>query len=427
MSSEVFPKPSTVEKAYEQVREIYAAYGVDTEKALGRLANIAISLHCWQGDDVGGFEHVESASGGGIQATGNYPGKARTADELRRDLQEAYRLIPGKHRLNLHAMYAETGGKKVDRNALAPEHFSNWASWAKNHGLGLDFNPTFFAHPKADDGFTLSHPNKAIRDFWVEHGIVCRKIGAYFGKELGKPCVTNIWIPDGMKDTPVDRKGPRERLLESLDAVLAEPIDPQLNLDSVESKLFGIGSESYVVGSHEFYLGYAVKRGVLLCLDAGHFHPTETIADKISSILLYIKEILLHVSRGIRWDSDHVVVLSDDLRATAEEIIRHNVIDRVHIGLDFFDASINRLAAWVTGTRAMLKALLIALLEPTERLRQLELEGNYTERLALLEEIKSLPFGVVWDYYCLKQNVPHGAAWLNDVRRYEADVLSKRK
>lgn len=425
--SSPFPKSPNVEKAYECARETYAAYGVDTDKALERLAGISISLHCWQGDDVGGFEHTESASGGGIQATGNYPGKARTADELRQDLEQAYRLIPGKHRLNLHAMYAETGGKKVDRDALGPEHFARWADWAKAKGLGIDFNPTFFAHPKADDGLTLSHPDKAIRDFWVNHAIACRKIGAFFGQTLGTPCVTNIWIPDGMKDTPIDRWAPRARLRESLDRILGEKLDPKFNLDSVESKLFGIGSESYVVGSHEFYLGYAVEKNVLLCLDAGHFHPTETIADKISSILLFVDEILLHVSRGIRWDSDHVVILSDDLRATAEEIIRHGFVQRVHIGLDFFDASINRIAAWVTGTRAMLKALLIALLEPTDRLRSLETEGNYTARLAMLEEIKSLPFGAVWDYYCVKQGVPHGAAWLEDVRRYERDVLAMRK
>lgn len=419
-------KPEQIEKAYEYAREAYAAYGVDVESALERLGQIRVSLHCWQGDDVGGFEHGEGLSTGGIQATGNYPGKARTAEELRRDLEQAYRLIPGKHRLNLHAMYAELGGKKVDRNELGPEHFANWTAWAAEHGLGMDFNPTFFAHPKAEDGFTLAHPDPGIRRFWIEHGIACRKIGAHFGRTLGTPCVTNIWVPDGMKDTPADRLAPRARLRDSLDAILAERIDPAHHRDAVESKLFGIGSESYVAGSHEFYLGYAVRNHVLLCLDAGHFHPTEGIADKISSVLLYVDELLLHVSRGIRWDSDHVVILSDDLRATAEEIVRNGFVDRVHIGLDFFDASINRIAAWVTGTRALLKALLGALLEPADRLRTLERDGDYTGRLALFEEIKTLPFGAVWDCHCLRQGVPVGLAWLDEVRRYERDVLSKR-
>jgi L-rhamnose isomerase len=415
-----------VESGYGIAREIYALYGVDVERAVDRLGRIAISLHCWQGDDVGGFEHGEGLSGGGIQATGNYPGKARTADELRKDLEKALSLIPGKHRVNLHAMYAEMGGKKVDRNELTPAHFESWIDWAKAQGLGVDFNPTCFSHPMSDSGFTLSSYDPTVRKFWVEHCIASRKIGEVFGRALGKACVTNIWIPDGMKDIPVDRKAPRELLRESLDAVFAEKIDPRYNLDAIESKLFGIGSESYVVGSHEFYLGYAIKSGKLLTLDAGHFHPTETIADKISSVLLYIDELLLHVSRGVRWDSDHVVILSDDLRATAEEIVRHDFIERIHIGLDFFDASINRIAAWATGTRAMLKALLWALLEPTDQLRQCEKEGNYTARLALLEELKTLPFGSVWDYYCLKQGAPVGAAWLNEVVRYESDVLSKR-
>ena len=416
-----------IETGYAFAKEMYALYGVDTERSMDRLARIAISLHCWQGDDVGGFERGEAVSSGGIQATGNYPGKARTANELRQDIEKALALIPGTHRLNLHAMYAETGGKKVDRNELTPDHFKNWIDWAKAQGLGVDFNPTCFAHPMAESGFTLSDYDPNVRKFWVEHCIASRKIGEAFGRALAKTCVTNIWIPDGMKDVPVDRKTPRELLRESLDAVFAEKIDPKYNLDAIESKLFGIGSESYVVGSHEFYLCYAMKSGKLLTLDAGHFHPTETIADKISSIMLYVDELLLHVSRGIRWDSDHVAILSDDLRATAEEIVRHGFIDRIHIGLDFFDASINRIAAWVIGTRAMIKALLLALLEPTDRLRQLEKEGNYTARLALLEELKTLPFGAVWDYYCFKQGAPVGAAWLNDVVRYENDVLSKRQ
>lgn len=415
-----------IETAYAHAKEIYAAYGVDAETAIQRLAGIPISLHCWQGDDVGGFESQAALDGGGIQATGNYPGKARTADELRADADKALSLIPGRHRFNIHAMYAETGGKRVDRDALEPGHFAAWIDWAKARGLGMDFNPTCFAHPKADSGMTLSHADPAVRGFWVDHCIACRKIGAAMGKALGTPTVTNIWIPDGMKDIPVDRMAPRARLRDALDAVLAESIDPAHHLDAVESKLFGIGSESYVVGSHEFYMGYAVQKGVLLTLDAGHFHPTESIADKMSSMLLYVKELLLHVSRGVRWDSDHVVILSDELRAVAEEVIRHDAAGRVHIGLDFFDASINRIAAWVTGTRAMIKALLIALLEPTDTLRTLELDGDYTARLALLEELKTLPFGAVWDYYCLKQGVPAGSAWINEVKQYEKDVLLKR-
>jgi len=424
----MFPRMSDshIETSYGPAKESYAQYGVDTDAALERLTAIPISMHCWQGDDVGGFENVEALSGGGIQATGNYPGKARTPDELRADFEKALSLIPGSHRMNLHAMYAETGGKRVERNELQPEHFRTWIEWAKDQGLGMDFNPTCFGHPKADDGFTLSHADAGIRQFWIEHCIACRKIGEAMGRALGSPAVTNVWIPDGFKDTPVDRYAPRQRLAESLDAVFAKPADPACNLDSIESKLFGIGSESCVVGSHEFYLGYALKHHKLLCLDAGHFHPTEVISDKISSVLLYLDEILLHVSRGVRWDSDHVVILSDELRAIAEEIVRHGFLERVHIGLDFFDASINRIAAWTTGTRAMIKALLLALLEPTDLLRELEDNGDYTARLALLEAIKSMPFGAVWDYYCLKQGVPAGAAWLNKVKQYENDVLAKR-
>jgi L-rhamnose isomerase len=328
--------------------------------------------------------------------------------------------------LNLHACYAETGGKRVERNELDPKHFKNWIDWAKRNGLGMDFNPTFFAHPKASDGFTLAHRDKGIRQFWIEHGMVCRKIGAAIGQALGKTCVTNVWIPDGYKDTPADRKAPRERLAESLDAIFAEPIDRKFNLDAVEPKLFGIGSESYVVGSHEFYLGYTVRHQKLLCLDAGHFHPTESIADKISSVLTWLDEILLHVSRGVRWDSDHVVVLSDELEAIAQELVRGDYLDRVHIGLDFFDASINRVAAWVIGTRCMVKALLLALLEPSERLRRLEAEADFTSRLALLEELKTLPFGAVWDFYCLKSAVPVGETWLGEIKSYEKSVLVKR-
>jgi L-rhamnose isomerase len=410
---------ASIQQGYALACERYAALGVDVARALETLRGIAVSLHCWQGDDVGGFEHDEGLTGGGIQATGNYPGKARTADELRADLEQAFRLIPGRHRLYLHAIYAETGGRPVERDALAPEHFATWMQWAQTHTAGVDFNGTFFSHPLADDGFTLAHHDEGIRRFWVRHGIACRHIGAAFGKALGSACVTNVWVPDGYKDIPVDRKAPRERLRDSLDELFTEPLDRRYLLDAVECKLFGIGSESYVVGSHEFYLGYAVKNGTLLCLDAGHFHPTETIADKLSATLLFVDELLLHVSRGVRWDSDHVVILSDDLRAIAEEIVRGDFLSRIHIGLDYFDASINRVAAWVIGTRCMIKALLLALLEPTDHLRALEAEGDYTGRLALLEEAKTLPFGAVWDYYCLQQAVPVGAAWLDEIRAYE--------
>jgi L-rhamnose isomerase len=424
------PRPMTstkrVQAAYEAARDAFASLGVDTDAALRRLVQIPISLHCWQGDDLGGFENAGGELGGGLAVTGNYPGKARTPDELRADLEKTYSLLPGKHRLSLHASYAETGGRRVARNELDASHFKNWIAWAKARKLGLDFNPTFFSHPKAADGFTLAHRDKAVRKFWIEHGVACRKIGAAMGKALGTPCVTNVWIPDGFKDTPVDRKGPRQRLAESLDAVFAEPIDPKFNLDAVEPKLFGLGSESYVVGSHEFYLGYAITRKKLLCLDAGHYHPTETIADKISAVLTSLDEMLLHVSRGVRWDSDHVVILSDELEAIAQELVRGDFLGRVHIGLDYFDASINRVAAWTIGARCMIKALLLALVEPTATLRKLENEGDFTSRLALLEEAKTLPYGAVWDAYCERQAVPVGAAWLAEVKNYEKAVLSKR-
>ncbi len=417
---------TSVETTYSLAREQYAQLGVDTDAALESLAGIPISLHCWQGDDVGGFESAGEELGGGLAVTGNYPGKARTPDELRADLDKTLSLLPGRHRLNLHAFYAETGGKKVERTDLGVEHFTTWIGWAKDNGLGMDFNPTCFAHPKAADGFTLAHPDPGIRRFWIDHAAACRRIGAAMGKALGTPCVTNVWIPDGSKDVPIDRKGPRARLAESLDAAFAEPLDPKHNLDAVESKLFGIGSESYVAGSHEFYLGYAVSRQKLLTLDAGHFHPTEVISDKLSSVMAWVPGVLLHVSRGVRWDSDHVVILNDELQAIAQELVRGEFLGRVHIGLDFFDASINRVAAWVVGVRSMIKALLMALLEPVGKLRQLESEGDFTSRLAMLEELKSLPWAAVWDYYCLSKNVPVGRAWLAEVKRYERDVLSRR-
>ncbi len=420
------PTDNQIHAAYALAQERYAAFGVDTEKAMQTLTGIPISLHCWQGDDVGGFESPETGLTGGIQATGNYPGKARTANELRADLDRAYSLIPGRHRLALHAIYAETGGRRVERNALQPEHFANWVGWAKEKGHGLDFNPTLFSHPLADSGFTLSSYDEGVRNYWVEHCIACRKVGEYFGRELGTPCVTNIWIPDGMKDVPVDRKTPRLLLKESLDKVLVEKLDPRYHLDAVEGKLFGIGAESYTVGSHEFYLAYAVANKTLVCLDSGHYHPTETISDKLSAVLTFVDEVLLHVSRGVRWDSDHVVILSDDLQAIAQEIVRGSYIDRVHIGLDYFDASINRIAAWVIGTRNTVHALLMALLEPYEKARALEVGSDYTGRLALLEELKALPFNAVWDEYCLRQGVPVGFAFLDAIRDYEKNVLAQR-
>jgi len=415
----------SIGQSYKIAQSLYAGLGVDTEAAMAQLAKIPISLHCWQGDDVGGFENTGEGLSGGIAVTGNYPGKARTPDELRADLDKALSLIPGKHRLNLHAFYGEFGGKKVDRNEIRPEHFKGWIDWAKANGMGMDFNPTCFAHPKSADGFTLSHAKKSIRDFWVEHCIACREIGAVMGKALGSPTVTNVWIPDGFKDTPVDRLAPRQRLSDSLDRVFAKKLNPKHHLDAVECKLFGIGSESYVVGSHEFYMGYAIKNQKLLCLDAGHFHPTEGIADKLTSALMYVPEILLHVSRGVRWDSDHVVVLDDALQSIASELVRNKLTGRTHIGLDFFDASINRIAAWTIGTRNTLKALLMALLEPAS-LKEVEKAGDYTARLALLEEAKSLPWAAVWDMYCETQGVPVGAGWLDEVKAYESQVLGKR-
>ncbi len=415
-----------VETMYSLARERYAELGVDADLAMQRLSRIAISMHCWQGDDVAGFENAGTDLSGGIAVTGSYPGRARTPDELRSDIDQAMALIPGTHRLNLHASYAETGGQSIERNELEPRHFQRWIDWAREHDRGIDFNPTCFSHRRSADGFTLSHADHGIRRFWIEHCIKSRRIGAAIGEALESPCVTNIWIPDGYKDIPVDRRTPRERLAESLDAVFAETLPASHNLDSVECKLFGLGSESYVVGSHEFYLGYAIANKKLLCLDAGHFHPTELISDKVSSVLLWLDEILLHVSRGVRWDSDHVVILSDELRAIAEEIVRGGYLDRVRIGLDFFDGSINRVAAWIIGTRCMIKALLLALLEPIETLRAREAESDLTSRLGLLEELKTLPFGAVWDYYCLTRDVPIGDAWIDAVKAYEKSVLAER-
>ena len=418
-------KETKIQDAYELAKERYAALGVDVDRVLSTLDHISISVHCWQGDDVIGFENPDAELSGGIATTGNYPGKARNATELRQDLDVVYSLLPGHHRLNLHAIYLETE-HPVERNAIEPRHFSAWLDWAKANQHGLDFNPTCFSHPNAADGFTLSHRDEGIRKFWIEHCIACRKIGEYFGMELGTPAVTNIWIPDGFKDSPADRRTPRELLLNSLDQILAEVIDPRFNLDAVEPKLFGIGSESYVTGSMEFYSAYALTRKILLTLDSGHFHPTESIGDKISSLLLFHDQLLLHVSRGVRWDSDHVVTYNDDLQLIAQEIVRNDGLERVHIGLDYFDASINRIAAWTIGARNTIRALLNALVEPGELLKQFEIEGDYSSRLALQEELKVLPAGAVWDFYCLSRSVPVGLEYIKAIKDYEQNVLSMR-
>lgn len=418
---------STANKAYELARERYAEFGVDTEAALTQLQQLSISVQCWQGDDVGGFERAGAAlADGGIQVTGNYPGKARTVAELRADAEKAFALIPGRHRFNLHAMYGEFGGRQVDRDAITPEHFQGWIDWAASRQLKLDFNATCFSHPLAASGFTLSHADPAVRAFWIEHVKRCRAISAVMGRRLGSPCLHNLWIPDGMKDLPADRWSPRARLRDSLDEIFQTAYSSDEMKDAVESKLFGLGSEAYVVGSFEFYLGYALRNDKIICLDLGHFHPTETVADKLSALLQFFPELLLHVSRGVRWDSDHVVILNEEVRAVAEEIVRCQALTRVHLALDYFDASVHRVAAWVIGTRATLKALLLALLEPREQLRQFESAGDYSGRLALLEEIKTLPFGAVWDYYCVKMDVPAGMAWFNELKRYEQEVTSLR-
>ncbi|MGA2361165.1 MAG: L-rhamnose isomerase [Candidatus Aminicenantales bacterium] len=419
--------PTAVEKAYALSREKYADLGVDTDKAISSLQSVPLSIHCWQGDDVGGFEtSAAGLNGSGLHVTGSYPGKARNVQELRSDLHQAFALIPGRHRLNLHAMYGEFGGKPVDRNEIEPGHFRGWVEWAKQEGLKLDFNATCFAHPKAAAGFTLSSKDPGIRRFWIDHVRLCRKIAAYLGRELQASSTHNLWIPDGSKDVPVDRWTYRSLLKNSLDEIFETEYSPLQMKDSLESKLFGIGSESFVVGSHEFYLGYAFTKGKLVCLDLGHFHPTESVADKISAVLQFSDEILLHVSRGVRWDSDHVVLLNDEIRALAEEIVRGQALDRTHIALDYFDASMNRIGAWVLGARATLRGLLIALLEPRETLQELDGEGRVLARLAALEELKSMPFGPVWDYFCLKNGVPPADFWLREVEAYEKKVLSKR-
>lgn len=411
---------------YKIAKKMYAKIGIDTDAVLEKVKQIPISMHCWQGDDVMGFEGSDELTGG-IQTTGNYPGKARNGEELRADIEKAMSLIPGKHKVNIHANYAEMDGEKVDRDALTPAHFKKWVDWAKKNGIGLDFNETYFSHPKSESGLTLSSGDEEIRKFWVEHGKRCRKIGEHFGKELGKTCVTNLWVPDGYKDITVDKLAPRKRLKASLDEIFAEKIDPKYNLDAVESKVFGIGSESYVVGSHEFYMGYVGQNeDVMLTLDAGHFHPTEMISGKISSIFTFKDKLLLHVSRPVRWDSDHVVIFDDELCAIMQELNRNDLFDKTYIALDFFDASINRIAAWVIGMRNTIKAMIFAMLEPVDVLKNAEAEGDLTTRLAMLEEYKSYPFAAVWDYYCAMMDVPVKESWLDDVRAYEKEVLAKR-
>jgi L-rhamnose isomerase len=419
------PKPRQIEAAYRLARERFAALGVDTDRAIRAALRASISVQCWQADDVAGLEtHDEALDGGGIQATGNYPGAARTGDEIRADFDQAAALIPGKLRFNIHAMYAETGGKRVDRDELQPRHFAAWIDWSKSRRRGLDFNPTCFAHPMVKDGLTLSSPDKGVREFWVRHCIASRRIANAIGRKLGDPCVDNIWLPDGRKDSTVDRWGPRQRLIESLDAVLEKKLAH--TIDVVESKLFGIGCEDYTVGSHEFYLAYAVSRGLALCYDMGHFHPTESVADKVSATLPFVPRLLLHASRGVRWDSDHVVRFNDELRAVCDEVVRGRALDKVIWALDFFDASINRVAAWVIGTRSLRKGILNALLEPWREEQKREDGGSGAAKLALVEQRAELPFGAVWDYACLQAEVPVGVSFLRDVAAYEVHVLAER-
>lgn len=414
------------QQRYQDARDQYAALGVDTDAALSKLRGFPVSINCWQADDVAGLEGADQITGGGILATGNFPGKARTADEIREDFECAHRLIPGTHRFNLHALYLEHRGTPVDRDQIEPSHFQGWIDWAKELGIALDFNTTFFSHPKANSGFTLASRDKGIRDFWIEHGRRCRRIAAHMGRELGTSCMDNHWIPDGWKDLPADRLIHRELLVESLDTMFAEKIDTNLTRDAVESKLFGIASESYVVGSHEFYLAYALSRGVVFCMDAGHYHPTESIAEKVSALLPFLPRLLLHVSRPVRWDSDHVVLFDDETRAILREISRADAWNRVDVAVDFFDGSINRISAWVIGIRSTMKAALYALLEPRELIRRAEDTGRLADRLALQEAAKTLPFGAVWDQFCAQEDAPIGTAWLAEVERYEQEVLARR-
>jgi len=416
-----------IQKAYDLAKAQYAAIGIDTDEVLKKMNDVVISLHCWQTDDVGGFETPDAElSGGGIQATGNYPGKAKSINQMRKDLEKVLSLLPGKHRLNLHAIYGDFNGEKVDRDKLEVKHYQSWIDWCKKNNLGMDFNATCFSHPMADSGFTLASKDETVRKFWVEHVKRCREVSAGIGEQLGTPCVHNTWIPDGSKDIPIDRNGHRALLKKSLDEAMAVKYPKSLMKDAVESKLFGIGAESMTVGSHDFYLGYAISRDILICLDNGHFHPTEDVGDKISSCLQFTDELLLHITRPVRWDSDHVVTLNEEVQTIASEVIRNNYLNRVNIGLDFFDASINRIGAYVVGTRAAKKAFMKAMLEPTEALRSYEEKGQLFERLAMLEELKTMPFGAVWDYYCLSENVPASYSYIQDIQQYEQDELTNR-
>lgn len=414
-----------VKERYEEAKAKYASIGVDTEEVLQKLAEVKISMHCWQGDDVKGFLTPDGELTGGIMATGNYPGAAHTPDQLRQDLEKAFSLIPGNHKLNLHAMYLDTD-EPVDLNEIEPKHFEKWVAWAKEQGIGLDFNPTFFSHPMMKDGLTLAHPDKEVRDYWIEHGKRARKIAEYMGKEIGQTCIDNFWMPDGMKDNPIDRLSPRQRLMESLDEIFSEELNEEYTQDAVESKLFGLGAEAYTVGSHEFYMGYGLTRNKLICLDAGHFHPTEVISNKLSSLALFSKGIMLHVSRPVSWDSDHVVIMDDELQEIGKELVRNHLLEKTAIGLDFFDATINRIAAWAIGTRNTQKALLKAMLEPIEELKEAELNFDFTKRLAFTEELKDFPYADVWNYFCEINNVPVGMDWYQEVLQYEKDVQSKR-
>lgn len=417
---------SEVKKRYKEAKKRYAAIGVNTDEAIKKMADVKISIHCWQGDDVKGFLTPQGELTGGIMSTGDYPGAAHTPDELRQDLEKAYSLIPGKHKLNLHAIYLDTD-EEVDLNQIEPKHFKKWVEWAKKQGIGLDFNPTHFSHPMMKDGMTLSHPDKGVRDYWIEHGKRSRKIAEYMGKETGQTCINNFWMPDGMKDNPIDRYTPRKRMMEALDEIFEEKLDEEYTMEAVESKLFGLGAEAYTVGSHEFYMGYGLTRNKLICLDAGHFHPTEVISNKLSSLALFSKGIMLHVSRPVRWDSDHVVLMDDELQDIAKELVRNDLLSRTNIGLDFFDATINRIAAWVIGTRNTQKAMLKAMLEPIQDLKEMELEFDFTKRMAYTEELKDFPYADVWNYFCEQNGVPVGLDWLEEVRNYEEEVLMKRK
>jgi len=416
----------TVTERYEDAKARYAEIGVDTDTALKKLQDVKISMHCWQGDDVKGFLNPDGELTGGIMATGDYPGAAHTPDQLRQDIEKALSLIPGSHKINLHAIYLDTD-EAVDLNEIEPKHFEKWARWANEQGIGLDFNPTFFSHTMMKDGMTLAHPDQDVRDFWIEHGKRSRKIAEYLGKETGQTCINNFWMPDGMKDNPIDRYNPRKRMMESLDEIFAEDLNEDYTQESVESKLFGLGAEAYTVGSHEFYMGYGLTRDKLICLDAGHFHPTEVISNKLTSLALFSKGIMLHVSRPVRWDSDHVVIMDDELQEIGKEIVRNDLLGKTNIGLDFFDATINRVVAWVIGTRNTQKALLKAMLEPIEDLKEMELDLNYTKRMAMTEELKDFPYADVWNYFCEQNDAPVGMNWYDEVMNYERDILSARE